>query len=574
MKKYKIGALALLLLLCACQGKVTSSLSTSENNQTSDNISDEDSSYSSDSSSFESSTESSFESSSEVSSSSSSSTDVEHELTYQEKIDAYLDGGTIQDQKFIDKIKSLDAYNVDEEISNNAIYASPNGNGNGSFASPYELQEAIDNVKPGQTIYLRGGTYNPKTYEAYFLNCKGNENNYITIRPYKNEKVTITNTNSTEEAYGFMVESEYVILEGIEIANIYAECAYGIAFWDGGQNHIIIRNCEIHHIQTTTKDPNNWDAGANAILLFGQGKNPINNIAIMNNYCHDNVNGWSENISTSGNCEYIYVFENHVSDNTNIGIDFYGNAGYCSTPSLDQPRYCIAANNYIDNNLCSYADCAGLYVDGARDIILQYNKIVNCQYGIEIGSEERNDAYPVTNILVRSNICQKNKVLALRIGGYETNKTGTVKNTLVLNNTFIDNSLEEKYAEIILAKIDGVEIKNNLIYKSTSGEIFATDFNANYTKNFKFTNNLIYQANKSMDTVGFYMLDKYTEGINNFNSLYNSSLLYHEFEVLEDCSTTSTYAIDQGEDDALLGNYDFKLNKRVNSKVDIGAIEA
>ena len=43
---------------------------------------------------------------------------------------------------------------------------------------------------------------------------------------------------------------------------------------------------------------------------------------------------------------------------------------------------------YIENSKASYDDCAVLYVDGAKDIYLFGNTVVDSQFGIEIGEEE------------------------------------------------------------------------------------------------------------------------------------------------------------------------------------------
>ncbi len=513
------------------------------------------------------------------SSTSSFNSQIDHSLTYQEKIDAYIDGAAINDQEFINKIKSIDGH--DEGITSNAIYASPNGNGEGTYESPYALQDAFDSLKAGQTLYLRGGTYDTKKMDGYFINCKGTKDAYIKICAYPGEKVLITNSYKGKEAYGFQVDGGacYFILEGIEIANIKSQSSYGIAFWGNNQNHIIIRNMDIHHIETTSSNPEtDTNSSANAIILFGEQKNPISNVALINNHCHDNKTGWAETISVTANCEYIYVLENKVENNTNIGIDFYGNAGYCSTPSLDQPRYCVAANNIIANSFCAYADCAGLYVDGSRDILLQYNVIKNCQYGIEIGSEEghRQPNYPVKNIIVRNNVCENNSVTAFRIGGYEEKNTGIVKDTKIINNTFINKATSGDNAEIIIAKVDNIEFKNNLLYKNNNGDIVSTDFNETYSKNIKFTNNLFYQVNKKASEVTTYIFKNSKTGIEAFNNVFNGTTLYHEFKVNEDYTLPlNSYAVDLGEQDLDIGNYDYYLNKRIKGKtIDIGACEA
>ena len=83
--------------------------------------------------------------------------------------------------------------------------------------------------------------------------------------------------------------------------------------------------------------------------------------------------GYSEAISFAGNCEYCYVIGNEVFDNTNIGIDFYGNAGYCSVEALDQARFCVASYNRVYNCNSVYADCGGIYVDGGRNCLIEGN---------------------------------------------------------------------------------------------------------------------------------------------------------------------------------------------------------
>jgi parallel beta-helix repeat protein len=46
--------------------------------------------------------------------------------------------------------------------------------------------------------------------------------------------------------------------------------------------------------------------------------------------------------------------------------------------------------NKIEKSLSPYDDCAGLYVDGGKNIYLGENIISESQYGIEIGNEKKN----------------------------------------------------------------------------------------------------------------------------------------------------------------------------------------
>ncbi|MGN0812889.1 MAG: hypothetical protein ACI4MQ_05245 [Candidatus Coproplasma sp.] len=490
-------------------------------------------------------------------------------LTYNQKLERYMYG--MQSTAFTDYVVSLAEYDYNASIASNAVYAAPNGNGDGTLASPYSLQDGLDEVKAGQTLYLMGGTYTTSDADGWFINCKGAEGNFITIRNYPGEKAIIENTYRGDEAYGLQFEAgtKYILLEGIEIRSIQSQCAYGIVFWGNGQNNIIIRNCDIHDIKTTSPKPESDDnAGANAILLFGETKTPITDVAIIDNHCYDNVNGWSENISVTANCERVYVIGNTVENNTNIGIDFYGNAGYCSTASLDQPRDCLAAGNTVKNCICSYADCAGLYVDGARDILLQSNFISGCAYGIEIGSEERNDSYPVKNITVRANICENNTVTGIRIGGYEEVATGVVQSTYIYNNTLLNNG-EEDGAGIILAKIDGVEFVNNVISVKAGTPFISTDFGAEYTKNFTFKNNLFYLSGSDGSDAGFNICGTQISGFASFNASYGGTNIYADPLLDGTYVPANAYS---GDNTVNCGRYDYYLTEWGQTPC-IGAVE-
>lgn len=72
--------------------------------------------------------------------------------------------------------------------------------------------------------------------------------------------------------------------------------------------------------------------------------------------------------------------------------------------------------NYIENSKASYADCAGLYVDGAKDIYLFGNTVIDSQFGIEIGAEETKHKNYVTNVVVENNKLEGNTIIGIRVG--------------------------------------------------------------------------------------------------------------------------------------------------------------
>ena len=366
-----------------------------------------------------------------------------------------------------------------QPVSVKKIYASPTGSGNTcSEASPCSIQTAVNNLQKGYTLYLKGGLY--KLQSAIEIDVTGTPDLYVHITSAPNEKAVISSTNAKEIGL-FEITGSYIIIENLTFSDVTAKNVQGIVFYGGGQNHIIIRNNVFDSLKTTDID---GDYGANGILLMGENEKGIKQIAIYKNTLTNNVLGYSEAVSVAGNCEEVYVLENILDSNTNIGIDFYGNAGYCSKQELDQPRKSVAINNKVKKSISPYADCSGIYVDGARDIYVYQNTIEESQYGIEIGSEEKNDKYPVKNIIVEKNILTDNTVTGLRIGGFQQKATGVVKEC-----TIKDNLIDGSHNGVIISKAENIVLDNNQ-FLSIDKYFIDMEFSSTYTKNIDIKNNV------------------------------------------------------------------------------------
>jgi hypothetical protein len=366
-----------------------------------------------------------------------------------------------------------------QPVSVKKIYASPTGSGNTcSEASPCSIQTAVNNLQKGYTLYLKGGLY--KLQSAIEIDVTGTPDLYVHITSAPNEKAVISSTN-TKEIGLFEITGSYIIIENLTFSDVTAKNVQGIVFYGGGQNHIIIRNNVFDSLKTTDID---GDYGANGILLMGENEKGIKQIAIYKNTLTNNVLGYSEAVSVAGNCEEVYVLENILDSNTNIGIDFYGNAGYCKKQELDQPRKSVAINNKVKKSISPYADCSGIYIDGARDIYVYQNTIEESQYGIEIGSEEKNDKYPVKNIIVEKNILTDNTVTGLRIGGFQQKATGVVKEC-----TIKDNLISGRHNVVIISKAENIVLVNNQ-FLSIDKYFIDMEFSSTYTKNIDIKNNV------------------------------------------------------------------------------------
>ena len=497
-------------------------------------------------------------------------------LSYNDKLSTFIEKPYVINEDFYNFITTDKEYIDNDKIVDNAIYVSNDGNGDGSINNPCSIYNAVNKVEPGQTIYLRGGNYD--LTGTVNINKSGTKDNYITIRNYPNEHVCLSTSRDVTKTKEYVVMDiqrnvSYLKIEGLEIANITAKNSLGILLSEGGQSHIIIRNNSIHDMKTSITNMNDSSAGANAILLLGELDSSINNVLIYGNECYNNVTGWCETISVSGNCEGVYVVENYVHDNTNIGIDFYGNAGYCSSEELDQPRYCVAALNKVEDTFCEYADAAGLYVDGARDVLLTNNTIIHCQYGIEIGAEELSEGYLVKNVVVKNNLIRNNDTCGLRIGGYDAKECGYVTSTKIYNNTIV-NSSNGSSGLITISKVDGIEFVNNLVYTSSNKPLVTGDMSRTYTKNLTFRNNYFNNEKVDKNEFKFGLYNESQKGLDAFNSLVKGDNITGKISIDKDCHVLSGVTINAGDNSLDCGLYDIELKNRINGgSIDIGAYE-
>lgn len=388
---------------------------------------------------------------------------------------------------------------LNREGHSNNLYVSTQGNdlNSGTIEHPLRtIQAAIEQASPGTTIYIRSGNY----YGCYSFVRSGNAEQYITVTNFPGESpiLLLPAKKSNEYLSVFSLNGfDYIRIKGLKIGNSTNSRVCGI-YITKGSHHIEILDNEIFKLKTSY--PNNGGMGeCNAILLSGEGisdsdDETIRDILISDNYIHNNVNGWSENISVTGNCSNVKILENIVGDNTNIGIDLYGNnddEGYCQIPFYNRPRDCQVIGNRIYRCKSKYAECAGIYVDGAYDIEIYDNEVYQNMYGIEVGSEEWRDYYDsykfngkdidlsVHNINVSGNYIHNNPAGGIRIGGYTGDGddayedgviklTGLVKSCSIINNKLYNNGEGESgyNGEINFSKCDFITVSNNLIIQS------------------------------------------------------------------------------------------------------------
>ncbi|ATP40263.1 hypothetical protein CSE16_09520 [Solibacillus sp. R5-41] len=365
------------------------------------------------------------------------------------------------------------------ETAHGAYYVAPNGSdeSEGTIDSPWQsIQHAVNQVESGDVINVRGGIYK----EMVVISEKqAVDDQWITIQNYPYEKPIIDaegiEITSSNRAGIEIINSKGIRIKGLEIRNMKADSrkSYpaGILVRGSNKNIEIVEN-DIHHIANYSSNGN-----AHGILVYGDNTQPIQNIKISKNRLHDLTLGSSESLTLSGNVEHFTIDGNIVSRNNNIGIDVAGRYGACRSDGCTD----YARDGVVSNNIVSYISsgdnpayegdksAAGIYVDGAQNVVVKNNYVGKSDYGISVSSEQ--EGFSAKNITIKDNFIAKNTKAGLVIGG-SGDDNGGVENSSITNNLFSFNDRsKEGFREITIQHhTRGNEFSNNFYFICGSKE--------------------------------------------------------------------------------------------------------
>lgn len=238
-------------------------------------------------------------------------------------------------------------------------YASPAGNGTGTITSPFNLQTALTNasgvILPGDTLYLRAGTYNATT-TRFNSNLAGTSCSPITVMSYPGEWAILNgnilpSTNTTIGAT-LRVNGAYVIYRDFEVryvsTNIIRYDLDPNYVYCGGIEHFGGVNCKF--INLVIHD----NPGTGFWSSKSTGGTEIYGCLIYNNGWYSNGTypsadgpvflnrGRGPGIYAQNETEDIRILKNNIVFN-----NFYNGFEVWSA-STDQPE--IVKNFEIDNN--------------------------------------------------------------------------------------------------------------------------------------------------------------------------------------------------------------------------------
>lgn len=291
--------------------------------------------------------------------------------------------------------------------SRTGFYVAPAGNpaGNGSAQRPWDLQYALSGaqgrVHPGDTVWLRGGTY----HGAFRTELEGAAGRWIVFRQYPGERATIDGTLRADGSYlafwGFEIMQSAPDTYGIQANTAHGKFinlivhdagTQGVSFWtpavDAELYGCIIYNNGTHdnfdhgtyvHNEDGTKlitDNVFFNNLARGIQIYASPKNPVlRNIKVEGNVSFDNGT-----ISTVVGARENLIFNAPVPTEGMVGI---GNMLY------------FAGNEGINLRVGKYAP------QNNHDIVLRDNYAAGGKIGLEM-VEPWNKATVTGNVFIGS----------------------------------------------------------------------------------------------------------------------------------------------------------------------------
>jgi hypothetical protein len=302
--------------------------------------------------------------------------------------------------------------------SANDYYAAPGSSsgGDGSLANPWtNLQNAVNALNPGDTLYLRGGLYRPTSTVA--LQKSGTGSARITVRNYADETPILDGSSMSSGSILRINHADHVTVQGLRLQNSHN---HGIHAYIS--DHLEILNNHTY---------NTWGPG---IGVWGDAGNRIwsDQVKVLGNRVekpnHVDAPGYDPDarwpphegitIARVSNFEVGY---NEVWNGMKEGIDAKG-------PN----RHGLIHRNYVHG-----LPRVAYYVDGwtelQEDITLRENIAHDTRFGFQVTSE---DGREVRNINIEHNLVfDLTGDAGIMLSAYEPESR--VHDLSVINNTII-----------------------------------------------------------------------------------------------------------------------------------------
>lgn len=423
-------------------------------------------------------------------------------------------------------------------------YVSPNGNdaSNGNTAAtPYKtLQFAINNCSnnggPVDTLFVRSGTGPFQPTASILVEKPIIIKNYLTEQPVIDGGSMVFNPGGY--AIMFIQKAAGITIDGLIIQNVKYNSARGIAVLNNNgtatenTGNVTIKNCVFRNIGWILNDLDtfqpNSSIGCNAIQVQCTKTTPLRNVRIQNNEVYNCATGWGEAIIVVNNVDSFYIEDNYVHEIANIGIGAAGNYTYGGaitiSPTLNQARNGFIRRNKVFNCMSPIAVSAGIYLDGARNCLVEDNETYSNAAGISLGAEQTIPAgITVGNHIVRNNLVWNNSLSGIFIGSNLS--FNYLENTRITGNSFYKNTTGNTINGVSVIGGPGGQTVIQLMTGSNGEALLQNN------KDCIFENNIVYAKNGTRIFTGMDGAFSSVDSSKNFKSNFN--LFYREDNILE-----------------------------------------
>jgi len=337
------------------------------------------------------------------------------------------------------------------------------------------IQHACQVSKSGDTVLVGDGIYNERVTILHPMS----------LQNAAGAKPVIDGTNiavpGSDAALVLVKNVNGVTVQGFEIRNFRTSNSdlvpAGILI-EGKADQVVVRGNLVDSIENNGSVPGSINAFG--IAVYGNSaKGGITHLTIDHNEVRNTKTGNSETVTINGNVDGFAVTNNMVHDVNNIGIDCIGFEGTSPIKGQDQARNGYVGLNTVYNVTSilnpSYSgsqSADGIYVDGGASIVIERNIVHNSDIGIEVTSEHGGKV--ASQVTVRSNLIFSNTICGLSIGGYDSQRGGTL-NCAFVNNTLYENDTENSGSGEFQIQFHtkGNVFKNNILYASIQGVVIS-----------------------------------------------------------------------------------------------------
>lgn len=333
----------------------------------------------------------------------------------------------------------------------------------GSLDQPFHtIQHALDLAVAGDTISVRGGVYREK---IHFPTSGNADDGPIVLQAHADELPILNGTNVRGQNMVLLENVSYVKLIGFEIKNNRGvRDGSGVRILGAG-SHLEIRDNHIHEMRGVS---------AMGITVYGTSESTaISDLIIDGNEIHHCKAAPSETLTLNGNVTAFAVTNNVVHDINNIGIDIIG--GETDINPSQVARNGVVSGNVVYRARSSYGGgfAAGIYIDGARDIIVENNISYKNDLGLEVGAE--NAGTVTSGVIVRNNLIYLNDKAGLVFGGFAA-EVGRVEDSFFYNNTLYRNdTFNRGFGQLWIQYASDNVVTNNVFVTSGRRELLHSD---------------------------------------------------------------------------------------------------